>query len=49
MRPNKVKRALAEGGVAFGTLVLEFDTTGIARIAAAAGADFVIFDLEHSG
>ena len=49
MRPNKVKRRLAEGGVALGTLVLEFDTTGIARIAAAAGADFVIFDLEHSG
>lgn len=49
MRPNRVKRTLGAGGVTLGTLVIEFDTTGIARIAAAAGADFVIFDLEHSG
>jgi 2-keto-3-deoxy-L-rhamnonate aldolase RhmA len=49
MRPNPVKRKIASGGVAFGTLVLEFDSTGLARIAAAAGADFVLFDMEHSG
>ena len=49
MRENRVKRALSQGGVAIGTMVFEFGTTGIARIAAAAGADFAIFDMEHTG
>jgi 2-keto-3-deoxy-L-rhamnonate aldolase RhmA len=49
MRPNRVKRALQDGGVALGTLVFEFRTTGIGQIAAAAGADFAIFDMEHTG
>jgi 2-dehydro-3-deoxyglucarate aldolase/4-hydroxy-2-oxoheptanedioate aldolase len=30
-------------------MVSEFATTGIARLAAAAGADFVLLDLEHTG
>jgi 2-dehydro-3-deoxyglucarate aldolase/4-hydroxy-2-oxoheptanedioate aldolase len=49
MREKKVKRALRAGNVALGTLVLEFATTGIGRLAAGAGADFVVFDLEHTG
>jgi 2-dehydro-3-deoxyglucarate aldolase/4-hydroxy-2-oxoheptanedioate aldolase len=49
MRPNKAKRALATGGVAIGTMVFEFKTPGIAQIAATAGADFVVFDMEHTG
>ncbi len=49
MRDNNVKRTLAQGGVALGTMVFEFNTTGIARIAADAGAEFVIFDHEHIG
>ncbi len=49
MRPNPVKRALREGDTALGTMVFEFATPGIARIVAAAGADFVVFDQEHSG
>jgi 2-dehydro-3-deoxyglucarate aldolase/4-hydroxy-2-oxoheptanedioate aldolase len=49
MRENKVKRLLRSGGVPIGTMVFEFNTPGIARIAAAAGVDFVIFDLEHTG
>jgi 2-dehydro-3-deoxyglucarate aldolase/4-hydroxy-2-oxoheptanedioate aldolase len=49
MRENAVKRTLAGAGVALGTMVFEFDSTGIARAAAAAGAEFVIFDMEHSG
>ena len=49
MRENPVKRTLAAGGTAIGTMVFEFATPGIARIAAAAGAEFVIFDLEHTG
>src|SRR5262245_42838212 len=49
MQENSLKRRLSEGGVAIGTMVFEFGTTGIARIAAAAGADFVCFDMEHTG
>lgn len=49
MKPNRVKRALAGGGTAIGTMVFEFGTSGIGRIIAASGADFVIFDMEHSG
>jgi 2-keto-3-deoxy-L-rhamnonate aldolase RhmA len=49
MRENRVKRTLAAGGVAIGTMIFEFNTTGIGRIAAEAGAEFVIFDMEHTG
>jgi 2-keto-3-deoxy-L-rhamnonate aldolase RhmA len=49
MRQNPVKQTLAEGGVALGTMVFEFATTGIARLAAGAGAEFVIVDQEHTG
>lgn len=49
MRENKAKRTLAAGGVAIGTMGFEFNTTGIGRVAAAAGADFVIYDMEHTG
>jgi 2-keto-3-deoxy-L-rhamnonate aldolase RhmA len=30
-------------------MVVEFATPGIARLAARAGADFVLFDMEHTG
>lgn len=49
MRPNKVKRTLRDGGVALGTMVFEFSTPGIGRIVAAAGAEFVVYDMEHTG
>jgi 2-keto-3-deoxy-L-rhamnonate aldolase RhmA len=49
MNRNAVKRRLAEGGIAVGTYVAEFYTAGLGGIVAAAGADFVIFDYEHSG
>src|SRR5262245_29492538 len=49
MEPNRVKEKLASGGTSIGTMVFEFATTGVARIAAEAGAEFVIFDMEHSG
>jgi len=49
MIPNSVKSKIAAGGVSIGTMVFEFATTGIARLAAEAGAEFVIFDMEHSG
>lgn len=49
MRPNHVKRKLLAGGASIGTFVFEFSSTGIGRIAAEAGAEFVVFDMEHSG
>jgi 2-dehydro-3-deoxyglucarate aldolase/4-hydroxy-2-oxoheptanedioate aldolase len=49
VRENPVKRKLDAGGVAVGTMVAEFATPGIARLAAGAGAEFVLFDLEHTG
>ena len=49
MRTNTVKRTLRDGGVALGTMVFEFSSTGIGRIVATAGAEFVVFDMEHTG
>jgi 2-keto-3-deoxy-L-rhamnonate aldolase RhmA len=46
---NPVKRVLEQGGFAFGAMLFEFATAGIARVLAAAGAEFVIFDQEHTG
>ncbi|MCH8045313.1 MAG: aldolase, partial [Planctomycetes bacterium] len=49
MRENPVKAKLRSGQPTWGTFVFEFNTTGIARIAAEAGAEFVLFDMEHTG
>ena len=49
MKKNIIKEVLQQGGVSIGTMVFEFDSTGIARIAAETGAEFVIFDMEHTG
>ena len=49
MRENPVKQKLLAGGVSLGTFVFEFDTPGIARIAGVAGAEFVVYDMEHTG
>jgi 2-dehydro-3-deoxyglucarate aldolase/4-hydroxy-2-oxoheptanedioate aldolase len=49
MKPNLVKSKLLSGGVSIGTFMFEFDSTGIARIAAEAGAEFAVFDMEHTG
>lgn len=49
MTSGTLRSRLAGGGTAFGTMVFEFHTLGIPRIAAAAGADFVLIDLEHTG
>ena len=48
MRENPVKRQLAAGRRLVGTMVFEFVTPGIGRIAEAAGAEFVLFDQEHT-
>ncbi|HUG93491.1 MAG TPA: aldolase/citrate lyase family protein [Planctomycetaceae bacterium] len=49
MQHNPVKHTLRSGGVAVGTMVFEFHTVGLPRIAAAAGAEFVLLDMEHTG
>ncbi len=49
MRDNPVKQTLNGGSNSLGTFIFEFNTTGIARIAAVAGAEFVVFDMEHTG
>lgn len=49
MKENRVKRALRSGGLAFGTGMFECATPGIARLFAAAGAEFVFYDMEHTG
>lgn len=50
MRDNPVKRALAEGREQYGSFVFEFGAApGLPAMAAAAGADYLLYDLEHSG
>ena len=49
MTGETLRSRLADGGTALGTMVFEFQTLGIPRIAASAGADFVLIDLEHTG
>jgi 2-keto-3-deoxy-L-rhamnonate aldolase RhmA len=46
---NSVKQKLAAGGTALGSMVFEFFTPGIARICANAGAQFVMYCMEHTG
>ncbi|AUS77722.1 aldolase [Actinoalloteichus sp. AHMU CJ021] len=48
MTLDVIDRARA-GQVALGTFVFEFDSNGIGRLAAGAGAEFVVFDAEHTG
>jgi 2-keto-3-deoxy-L-rhamnonate aldolase RhmA len=49
VRENPLKAKLASGETVIGLMCFEFSTSGIARLAAAAGADFVLFDMEHTG
>lgn len=46
---NTVKQKLAAGEAAFGSMVFEFFTPGIARLCANAGAEFVMYCMEHTG
>jgi 2-keto-3-deoxy-L-rhamnonate aldolase RhmA len=49
MRTNRVKTLAKGGHHAFGTMIFSFCSPNVPRLAAAAGADFVIFDQENSG
>ena len=49
MTAPSFKAELASGNVVPGVFVMEFASNGIGRIAAASGARFVVFDMEHTG
>jgi 2-keto-3-deoxy-L-rhamnonate aldolase RhmA len=49
MRTNKVRQKLAGGGIAYGLMAFEFFTPGLMAVLDAAGAEFVVLDMEHSG
>ncbi len=49
MKPNRIRQLLAEGKTPVGHMVWEFSTRGVAKILEAAGVDFVLIDMEHSG
>jgi len=49
MRANHVKQKLQSGGSSIGTFMFEFATTGIGRLAAEAGVEFAMYDMEHTG
>ena len=49
MRSNPVTKKLQIGEVAIGTMAFEINSSGLGRLAATAGAEFVIFDMEHTG
>jgi 2-keto-3-deoxy-L-rhamnonate aldolase RhmA len=49
MRDNPVKRSLISGGRAFGAMVFEFFSPGLPQLCRNAGAEFVLYDMEHTG
>ena len=49
IRDNPIKAALAAGGRAYGAMVFEFFSPGLPQICKNAGAEFVLFDMEHTG
>jgi 2-dehydro-3-deoxyglucarate aldolase/4-hydroxy-2-oxoheptanedioate aldolase len=49
MRDNAVKKTLAAGGRALGSMVFEFFTPGMPRLLANAGAEFALYCMEHTG
>jgi 2-keto-3-deoxy-L-rhamnonate aldolase RhmA len=48
MRPNPLKPRLLGGAKGYGLFAFEFFTPGLAQIAKQAGAEFILFDMEHS-
>ena len=48
MQANPVKQRLAQGERVFGTMVFEFFSPGMPQIAKVAGAEFILFDMEHT-
>ena len=49
MKPNRFREIVAAGKIPIGHMIMEFSTRGIAKILEAAGVDFVVVDMEHTG
>jgi 2-dehydro-3-deoxyglucarate aldolase/4-hydroxy-2-oxoheptanedioate aldolase len=49
MRENPVKKELAAGGRAFGSMIFEFFTPGMPRLLKNAGAEYAMYCMEHTG
>ncbi len=49
MRDNPIKRSLHARGTAAGAMVFELMAPGLPQICRNAGADFVLYDMEHTG
>lgn len=49
MSDNPVRDKLLRGETALGVMAFEFFTPGLSPVLAAAGAEFVLLDMEHSG
>jgi len=49
MDPNPVRMKLLRGETTIGVMAFEFFTPGLSPVLAAAGAEFVLLDMEHSG
>ena len=49
MQSNPVRDKLGRGETALGIMAFEFFSPGLPQVLAAAGAEFCIFDMEHSG
>ncbi|MFN0159743.1 MAG: HpcH/HpaI aldolase family protein [Burkholderiales bacterium] len=49
MRDNPVKQVLARGGRSLGAMIFEFFTPATPQLCSNAGAEFVLYDMEHSG
>jgi 2-keto-3-deoxy-L-rhamnonate aldolase RhmA len=48
MKENICRRIMAEGKVAVGHMIMEFNTRGMGRMLGVAGLDFVLIDMEHA-
>lgn len=49
MRDNPLKKSLHAGGTAAGAMVFELLAAGLPRICRNAGAEFLLYDMEHTG
>jgi 2-dehydro-3-deoxyglucarate aldolase/4-hydroxy-2-oxoheptanedioate aldolase len=49
MRENDVKAKLQRGETVIGTMLFEFFVPNVPRLMADTGAEFAIYDLEHTG
>ncbi|HSU98624.1 MAG TPA: aldolase/citrate lyase family protein [Roseiarcus sp.] len=49
MATVSIKNKLRDEGYAFGTMIMEFFSAGMPAVIAATGADFALFDMEHTG